>query len=454
MEMTLMILLPAAGMAVGLMAGLLLGRRGASASRMEAESLRVRVEEREESMREMLRRQEESHRRALSDRDEAFALMQSRFDETVERMQSQLRDTTSEMLRLRQEEFRKSSREDIGAVLRPLEESIRRMKESIADNTLRHSEFSGVFTANIENLLRHSDAARASADRLANALRGNTRVQGSWGETILKELLETHGLREGVHFETQTVMRDEKGNIQRGPDGSTMRPDLVLHLDSRRDVIIDSKVSLSAYFDYVDATTEEGREAALRQHVESLQRHVDELARKDYSSYVAEPRMRMEYVIMFVPNNAAIHAAQSLRPDFWRKAMERNVYIADEQTLYAALKIVNLTWRQIARAESHQKVYGLAEEMLNRVGIFMEKYQSIGKNLEATVRSYDEGMAKLRDGGQSIPATCAKLRSLGARQSRVPKNVPPELVGIGFEEIDTEAEDRLPGICDNKETAP
>lgn len=133
---------------------------------------------------------------------------------------------------------------------------------------------------------------------------------------------------------------------------------------------------------------------------------------------------------MFVPTSAALYVATDAKKDLWRKAMSQGVYIADEQTLYAALKIIDLTWRQIAQAENHQQVYSLASEMLDRVGAFMARFTSIGGKLEDAQKSYNEALSKLQEKGQSIPGTCNKLIKMGAKGKKLPKGVAPELLGI------------------------
>jgi DNA recombination protein RmuC len=244
-------------------------------------------------------------------------------------------------------------------------------------------------------------------------------VQGDWGETILDELLESQGLTRGVHYDIQSSIRESTGQTVRTDSGATLRPDVILHLDQQREVIIDSKVSLTSFIDFVNAETEAERQQYLRAHVESLENHVKQLARKDYSSYIQPPKVRMDYVIMFVPNTGALWTALRERPDLWRRAMERNVFIADEQTLFAALRIVSLTWKQIEQAENQQRVFSLATEMMDRVGQFMKKYQLIGKALDTAAKAYEEGERKLQPTGQSILQTCAKLQKLGAKQSNV-----------------------------------
>ena len=349
--------------------------------------------------------------------DTVLAAQQAKFDETVGKMTAQLKAATEDMLKQRQKEFSDSSKENIGQVVTPLKETIEKMKQALNDTALKQSQINGEMKAGIENMMRQSEAARKSADELANALRHGKKMQGDWGEAVLDELLRSQGLTPGVHYDVQAVLKDASGRTVYNEQGSMLRPDVILHLDESRDVIIDSKVSLSAFVDYVNAETEEDRQRYLKEHIASLNQHVKELSQKDYSSYVQPPKIRMDYVIMFVPHTGALWTALNIQPDLWRKAMEKNVFIADEQTLFAALRIINMTWTQIAQVRNHEKVFELANEMIDRVGQFMKKYEDIGSALEKAQKAYEEGGRKLQPGGQSIITTCGKLQKLGARNS-------------------------------------
>ena len=349
--------------------------------------------------------------------DTVLAAQQAKFDETVGKMTAQLKAATEDMLKQRQKEFSDSSKENIGQVVTPLKETIEKMKQALNDTALKQSQINGEMKAGIENMMRQSEAARKSADELANALRHGNKMQGDWGEAVLDELLRSQGLTPGVHYDVQAVLKDASGRTVYNEQGSMLRPDVILHLDESRDVIIDSKVSLSAFVDYVNAETEEDRQRYLKEHVASLNQHVKDLSQKDYSSYVQPPKIRMDYVIMFVPHTGALWTALNIQPDLWRKAMEKNVFIADEQTLFAALRIINMTWTQIAQVRNHEKVFELANEMIDRVGQFMKKYEDIGSALEKAQKAYEEGGRKLQPGGQSIITTCGKLQKLGARNS-------------------------------------
>lgn len=375
---------------------------------------------------------EAQQQKALAEKDAAWNDImkgqEQRFNETMARMSEQMKNATADMLKDRQKEFADSSNQQLGQIVNPLRETIDKMKQTMADTTLKQTEMSSVLKDNIERSMQQAMAAKKSAEELANALKHGSKVQGDWGEAVLDELLTSQGLVRGIHYDTQAVIRDAQGNTVHTDDGATLRPDVILHLDQRREVIIDSKVSLTAFLDYANAVNEADRQRFLKTHIDSLQKHVKELSTKDYSAYVQPPKVRMDYVIMFVPHTGALWTALNAQPDLWRKAMEQNVFIADEQTLFAALRIISLTWTQIRQAENHEQVYRLANEMLDRVGQFMKKFTAIDRALKSATAAYDDANRKLQPSGQSILQTCAKLQKLGAKQSD--KNPLPQLIDI------------------------
>ena len=363
--------------------------------------------------------------------EQAIKAQQELFDETMAKVTAQLKSATDDMLKERQKEFAESSNTNLGQIVNPLRETIEKMKQTMNESTLKQTELSSEMKVNLENMMKHSDAAKQSADELARVFKHKSKVQGDWGERVLDELLESQGLTEGVHYETQATMRDASGNVVKTDTGGNLRPDVIMHIDSSRDIIIDSKVSLTAFWDYINAENEDERQKHLKAHIDSVQKHVKELSKKDYSSYIKAPKVKMDYVIMFVPHTGALWTALNAQPDLWRKAMEMNVFIADEQTLFAALRMISLTWTQIAQAQNHEKVYELANEILDRVGKFMKSYESIGKAIKNAQDAYEEGEKKLAPSGQSIIQTCAKLERLGAKQnSRNPIRLIDSATGV------------------------
>ena len=359
---------------------------------------------------ELLATQERNHEQALK-------VQQERFDETMAKVSAQVKIATDDMLKQRQKEFAESSNTNLGQIVTPLRETIEKMKQTMSESTLKQTELSAAMKENLENMMKHSAEAKQSADELARVFKHKSKVQGNWGERVLEELLDSQGLQCGIHYERECVIRDAAGNVVKTDTGGNLRPDVILHLDNSREVIIDSKVSLTAFIDYVNAETDDQRQEFLKLHIDSIQKHVKELSKKDYSSYIQAPKLKMDYVIMFVPHTGALWTALNVQPDLWRKAMEMNVFIADEQTLFAALRMINLTWTQIKQAENHKEVYRLANEMVKRVGMFLKNYETVGKALKNARDAYEDGEKKLLDKGQSIVVTCNQLEALGAKQN-------------------------------------
>lgn len=404
------IILIALSLIAGIAIGFLVGRSRNNEAVIRCNTLDTENRMLKEQFAMQLQEQDRRHQ-------DAIAAQQARFDETLDKVTAQMRSATDEMLKQRQREFTESSTTNLGQIVNPLRETIDKMKRAMEENTEKQTSMSGEMRANIENMMRQSQAAKESADELTRVFKHGSKVQGDWGETVLDELLQSQGLTRGIHYDTQSVIRDAAGNTVRSDEGSIMRPDVIMHLSNNRELIIDSKVSLTAFIGYVNADDDTTRQMHLRSHVDSLQKHVKELAAKDYSSYIQPPKIRMDYVIMFVPHTGALWTALNAQPDLWRKAMDKGVFIADEQTLFAALRIISMTWTQIVQAQNHEKVFALANEMLDRVGQFLKKYSAIGIALQKAQDAYDDGQKKLQPQGQSILQTANKLIKLGAKQS-------------------------------------
>ena len=360
--------------------------------------------------------------------DAAIKDQQERFDANMLRLLTENKAATEDMLKARQQEFAETSSINIGQIVTPLKETIAKMEEAMIKTSKESLSISSAMQENMRQLINQSREAQSTTEKLTRALKHESKFQGDWGEIILTQLLESQGLTEGVHFETQATIRDSRGNTIKTEEGCLLRPDVILHIDQKREVIIDSKVSLTAFFDYVNAQTEEEKQQYLKAHIESLKKHVKELSNKDYSSYIQAPKIRMDYVIMFVPHTAALWTALNAEPQLWREAMEQRVYIADEQTLYAALKIIQMNWTQIKQAQNHEEVFRLANEVIDRVGQFVKKYNDVGDALMKALKAFDDGKKKLEDRGQSIVLSANKMVKLGAKQSL--KNPVPCLLDV------------------------
>lgn len=399
-------------------------------SKLEAETRKV-AEVREDAAKQldaMKQEMERVHQLSLAEQ-------KAHFDDISKRLVAEAQIATEKMLKQRGEELSKTGNATMEQLVNPLKETIAKMEKTMNDTTLQQTAANTSLKEALKQSIESNAATKSAADDLVRAFKHDSKLQGDWGECVLEELLESLGLQEGIHFETQATLRDAGGNVLYSEEtGKTMRPDVIVHLDMKKDVIVDSKVSMTAFMDYVACDDVEQRKTLLKNHIDSLKKHVDELSKKKYTSYVKAPRETVDFVIMFVPRSAALWTALSEEPALWRNAMEKCVYIADEQTLYAALRIVKLTWRQVQQAQNQQRVFELANELLSRVGMFVKQMNAVGDSLDKAQEAYKKGMAKFADKGQSVLTTCYKLKQLGAKQDD--KNpLPTELEAVEMQGI-------------------
>ncbi len=355
---------------------------------------------------------DEQDRRHNSDKE----ALEKRFSDTIKALREQVENTTNAMLKQRQEEFSDASTKNIDSIVKPLKETIEKMKEEMARNSSVQTTMSAEIKTNMELMIRQSIEAQKSAEELTRAFKHESKTQGDWGEVVLSNLLEKQGFSEGKDFETQFVMRDADGQTIRPDEGDSLRPDVLLHLDDKRDVIIDAKVSMTAYINYANAEDEASSRLYLKEHINSIKKHVDELSAKNYTQYQINPHL--DFVIMFVPQSPALWVALKEDASLWQDAMQKKVFIADEQTLYAALRIIRITWTHIDQEQNHRRLYELAQEMLNRTGLFLKEYDTIGDSLKDSLEAFENGKKKLTLGGRSIGTTANKMLSLGLENRR------------------------------------
>jgi DNA recombination protein RmuC len=303
------------------------------------------------------------------------------------------------------------------------------MRRAISENTKDHTAQTASLKEQLRLMMETGREMSEKAEGLANVLRRDNKVSGNMGEIILGDLLASQGLTEGIHYEVQTRLRDDQGRPLKNDDtGREMQPDVILHYPQGQDVVIDSKVSLVAYERYVNAGTPEDKERALQEHIKSVRSHVTELARKDYSKYIRAPREAVDFVIMFVPFESSLQLALVNDPSLWREAFERKVFITGEQNLLGILHMIHLAWVQNQQAENQEKVFGVAEQLLDRLGDFIQRYNRVGEQLDQARRAFDFSTNKLSEGRQSVVQKANELKSLGAKENpnrRIPKTDNP-----------------------------
>jgi len=375
--------------------------------------IKADAEKRLDDMRgETDRRVREAKEEARQNYEKSLDAQKQLFDKSLAEMKASVNATTKQMLQESRNDFSEQSGKRIDEILTPLKDKLKEMKESMDAGKVSQAELKASMEEQIRHLVAQTKLTAESADELARALTHDPKYQGDWGERECEELLKSQGLREGYEYDKQVDIRykDETGKERQ------FRPDFVLHLDQKRNVIVDAKVSLTAFKDYCAAEDEKTRHEALMRHIDSMEKHVKELGDKDYSSYLKVGRT-MNFVIMFVPITGALWTALKEKPDMWRRAMEQHVYIADEQTLFAALSIIRMTWTKVAQLQHQEELYALATEMVKRVGMFYSHFRSVGAALDRLQSEYRQSCDKLEDKGNSIIVTANRLVRLGAKQS-------------------------------------
>ncbi len=369
------------------------------------------------------------HDKAIEELDsrheKAIAAERERYEQALTTMKEQLTNATNEMLKQRQAELQQANSANMKQIVDPLKETIQKMETAIKENKSTQETSTAAIKEKIATLVSTTMKVSDSADRLSNALTAENKIQGNWGEQKIEALLNAIGLEPGVEYDAQEYLRDASGKIIVSDETAhRMQPDIILHLDETRDLIIDSKVSLNAFIDYTNAETEQDKELALSAHLRSVKNHVKELSKKNYAAYVKAPRKSVDFVMMFVPVDAALQLALASDQTLWREAMNQGVFIVGEQNLYAALRAVQVTWTSIKQNANNKAICDTAAELVNRVGDLLERVQNMGDKLQAVNKAYGAVYEKAKR-GQSVLGSAQKLVKLGAKASSV-HALPPE----------------------------
>lgn len=316
------------------------------------------------------------------------------------------------------EHFRKASAESVGELLKPIQEKFKEFSEHVKSSDEKSAERSGSMEKMIRILSEQSRSVGDQARALADAITGQSKTQGDFGEMLLVDLLRESGLQEGVNFDVQNVLRDELGHEIKSDDGRVMIPDVIVHYPDGGEVIVDSKVSLKAFVEWNQATLPEDRKKWAREHIRSIRSHVDELRGKDYASYIPEGRRKIDYNLMFVPIENAFRLMQEEEPLLWQQAKNQGVLIVSQMSLAIVLNMILVAWRQFDQQRNIQEVFKTASELMSALENWMGEYAKMGERLEALNKSYGESTRMLKESSQSVVKKVAKLEKLGATRKR------------------------------------
>ena len=333
-------------------------------------------------------------------------------------VKEQINTITEDILKRRSEELSAHSQEQLSAILTPLRENLRQMKEAVEKSDREHTTSMERLDAAIKANLEKAREVGERADKLAQALTSDNKAQGNFGELRLRTLLEEMGFEVGVQFEEQVTLRDERGTaVREEENGRRMIPDVILHFPDKRDVVIDSKMSMKAFEDYFNADGEEERADALKRHLLSVRNHVRELAHKNYSRYIHEGRQKPDFVMMYVYNESALQLALAHDATLYKEAYDQGVIISGSQNMYMMLRVLEMTWRQVRQAENQEEIMKTANELVNRVQLFYERFNQADDLLKRTQEAFDKLRITTSPTGKGIITAATRLLHYGAKEN-------------------------------------
>lgn len=334
--------------------------------------------------------------------------------EELPAQEQRFRDIAASLLNASQEKLSASNSAKLTDLLSPLQKNIEAFNRTIDEKYAREASERGALREKVDELRALNESLGREARQLADALRGNGKVQGDWGEMILESLLVQAGFTEGREFQTQTNVKNSAG--------ANLRPDVVVNFPDGGCVVIDSKASLTAYVNFSSAETDDARTAALSAHVASVRAHVRELAAKNYQDYVGRER-KLDFVMMFIPNEGAYIAAMQAEPTLWQEAYDRQVLIISPTHLFSVLKLIRQMWRHDDQTRNALAIADEAGKLYDKFAGLYKDMEDIGKNIERVSASHTAAMRKLSDGPGNLMGKVENLRRMGAKTTKqLPNN--------------------------------
>ena len=331
----------------------------------------------------------------------------------VENLQEQFADQfenlANQILEKKSEKFTEQNEENIGQLLKPLQEKITEFEKKVEDTHKEDLKERATLKEKINQLAKLNQEMSEQAQDLVQALEGQSKTQGDWGEMILERILEESGLTKGREYLVQESMKTE--------DGSHVRPDVVVRLPEDRYIVIDSKVSIVAYRRHVSAETEDEEEKQLKQHVASVRSHVKNLSSKNY--HQLHENGSPDFVLLFVPIEPAFAKALQASDRLYNEAFSQNVVIVSPTTLLATLATISNIWKQEHQNQNAQEIAKRGGRLYDKFCLFAEALEEVGKRIEQTQDSYSTAMNRLRDGKGNLVRQVEMLRDLGADTSKL-----------------------------------
>jgi len=358
----------------------------------------------------------------IAKKDENLSNLNERLDEEKNRLKeqhnqlkSEFENLANEILDKKSEKFVKQNKENLDKILDPLGEKIKSFEKSVQEKYENEIKGRSGLEEQIKNLTQLNQQLSSDAVNLTNALKGDSKTQGDWGEFRLEVLLEKSGLEKGIHFEMQVSLEDEEGNRK--------QPDCVVILPENRNLIIDSKVSLTAYEQYVNTEDMEEKPFFLKNHSDSIKSHIKELTKKDYPKLysINSPN----YVLMFVPIEPAMTLAFQNDVDLYNFALSKNIILVSTTTLIATMSTVSYMWQQESQKKNVMEIARQSGALYDKFCNFVDDLKGIGKSIEQAGKKHDDAMNKLSSGKGNLVKRTETIKKLGAKTT---KSLPQEFI--------------------------
>ena len=353
-----------------------------------------------------------------------------RWEQKLESLKKDMQHTAAKELAAKQEELQRANRTQMDDLLRPIKEQFtdfkRAVDESKTQNEVNKTELQKAFEntmklfqqqqqQTVDSLKQQTERIGEDAANLSRALKGESKTQGDWGEMVLETLLENSGLQRDEEFFVQESVKSE--------DGATFRPDVVVRFPEGRSVVIDSKVSLTAYADAVATDDEHERDRLLAEHAKSVRRHVDELSAKSYDKLVEDA---IGFVLMFVPNENSYIAAMKQQPDLSRYAYQKRIIIISPSNLLMALQLAYNLWQYDRQSKNVEKIVKTAADLYDKVAGFTETFTDLESQLQRLARNFEQARGQLFDGKGNVLRRIDGLRALGVTPKKRIKGLEEE----------------------------
>jgi DNA recombination protein RmuC len=337
----------------------------------------------------------------LNEQREELQTLQEKFTREFENLANKIFEEKSS-------KFTQQNRENIDQLLKPLGEKIKLFEEKVERIYNEDTKERASLVQQIKSLHDLNQQMSKDATNLTNALKGESKTQGNWGEFILDNILEKSGLVKGREYETQTTFTGEEGKRQ--------KPDVIINLPENRHIIIDSKVSLTAYEQFCSTEDENEKRIALNNHIASIRSHVKELSNKNYQNI--HNLSSMDFVIMFIPIEPAMAVASQADINIWNEAFEKNIVIVSPSILLATLRTIANIWKQESQNKNAFEIARQSGALYDKFVGFVDDLIGIGKKIDDTKENYTEAMKKLYDGSGNIVRRIENLKALGAKATK------------------------------------